>query len=132
MVTGERSRVLVIEDDALLREAVVETLRRIDVEVDAVSSLEDATERLERGRDYQAVISDLGLPDHERSVLDAIPRSLAGLPVILVTGTTSARVEERARRAGAFRFLRKPVSARTLRGVVRDALGQTPRAGGEP
>ena len=111
------SRVLLIEDDPLLADALAEVIRATGVRVDVANTLREA--RAAAGPAYDVLITDVELPDGD--ALEEMVRPSA-LPLIVITGQTRPGVEERARRAGAFRFLRKPVSIDSLRGAVREAL----------
>jgi FixJ family two-component response regulator len=51
----------------------------------------------------------------------------ADLPVIFITAHEEEGVEERAMRAGAAGFLRKPFSDEALVGLIRNALWRRPR-----
>ncbi|HEY4103724.1 MAG TPA: response regulator, partial [Polyangiaceae bacterium] len=55
-------RLLVVEDDAVQRDAVVQLLSTEDVEIVAVSTVAEARERLAAGA-FDCVVTDLSLPD---------------------------------------------------------------------
>ena len=117
---GERKRlrVLLVEDAADIREVFTLLLRAEGVDVTATASGREATE-LAASRDFDVVLTDLGLPDIPGDVV--IRRVLASARrrprIIVVTGYDEPFVTK-ARQAGADVVFNKPVVwsalARTL------------------
>jgi two-component system, chemotaxis family, CheB/CheR fusion protein len=111
-------RVLLVEDSADIREAFTLLLRADGVDVIATASGREATE-LAALRDFDVVLTDLGLPDIPGDVV--IRRVLASARrrprVIVVTGYGEPFVSK-ARQAGADVVFNKPIVwsmlARTL------------------
>ena len=111
-------RVLLVEDSADIREAFTLLLRADGVDVIATASGREATE-LAALRDFDVVLTDLGLPDIPGDVV--IRRVLASARrrprVIVVTGYGEPFVSK-ARQAGADVVFSKPIVwsmlARTL------------------
>ena len=114
----KRLRVLLVEDSTDIREVFTLLLRAEGIDVVATASGAEATE-LAASRDFDVVLTDLGLPDIPGDVL--IRRVLANgrrrPRVIVVTGYDEPFVS-RARQAGADVVFSKPVVwanlARTL------------------
>jgi len=114
-------RILVVEDDRSLREAVVDGLRDTGFAVDAVESGEAAVARL--GADpYDLMILDLGLPGVDGlDLLRAIrPREL--LPVLVLTARGSVEDRVTGLDAGADDYLAKPFAFVELLARVRALL----------
>jgi CheY-like chemotaxis protein/signal transduction histidine kinase/CHASE3 domain sensor protein len=94
-------RVLVVEDDAALRESVAKLLGRSDVEITTAASVAQALELL-RERTFECIVTDLGFP--EQSGYDLLetmatqePYSVP--PVIVYTGRAlTADQEQRLRK----------------------------------
>jgi signal transduction histidine kinase len=86
-------RVLFVEDDALVREAVVRGLEDAGFDVVVASSGDAALAMLERGLDTDVVFSDIVMPGKVSGIdLAAIVRERRpGLPVVLATGYTDRR-----------------------------------------
>jgi len=105
----KRLRVLLVEDAADIREVFTFLLRADGVEVVAAASGREAM-KLAASRDFDVVLTDLGLPDVPGDVV--IRRVLASARqrprVIVVTGYDEPFVS-RARQAGADVVLNKPV-----------------------
>ena len=114
----------VLVQSAVLRRAGYEVL----VAADAVSAVSVAV----RERP-QAVIMDIGLPGGDGTTvmqrLHALP-SLAGVPVIMVSGRDPQRYRPGALGAGAAAYLTKPATAEDLLRTLEDVLDSAPGEGG--
>lgn len=130
-------RILLVEDDAVLREVLSRSLEHAGHRVDAAGSVLEA-DHLWRVQPFDAVLLDLNLPQHERAgspmgnglqvLRDA--RTRGDLTPVLVL-TARNRTEERIAGldSGADDYLGKPfdlaeVEAR-LRAMVRRAIGSS-------
>ncbi|PWK31273.1 response regulator [Cupriavidus plantarum] len=103
MVQGMR-HVLVVEDDAVLRESIRALLNSLEVEIVTADSIAEAAAALSRQR-FDCVVMDMALPDgtgHDllaRMAEDAGDDAQAMPPVIVYTGRQlSAEDEQRLRR----------------------------------
>ena len=116
------ARVLVVDDEAGIREFLAEALGDDDHEVAAASSGEAAWERLER-ESFEVVITDLKMPGISGlELLRRVRERQPEVEVVVLTahGNVDSAVE--AMRAGAFDYLQKPVgSLAELRLLVRRA-----------
>jgi CheY-like chemotaxis protein/signal transduction histidine kinase/HAMP domain-containing protein len=88
---------LVVEDDAKQRDAIVELIAHEDVEITAVDSAEVAMEQLSSGKHYDCVVLDLGL--HDMSGFDFLEKvksdpTMSELPIIVYTGRQLTGAEE--------------------------------------
>ncbi|MBL8397773.1 MAG: sigma-54-dependent Fis family transcriptional regulator [Candidatus Accumulibacter sp.] len=110
--------ILVVEDDAALREAVCDTLELSGQTVIATGGGEDALQLLER-QAVSLVISDVRmLPMDGIALLKAIRHRLPALPVVLMTAFADVDRAVEAMRAGACDFLLKPFEPAALLGHV--------------
>jgi CheY-like chemotaxis protein/CHASE3 domain sensor protein len=94
--TQKLKRVLLVEDDARQREAVVQLIGDDDIEITAVATGAEALALL-RAQIYDCMIIDLKLPDmhgHELLRTMAAEKIRAFPPVIVYTGRTLTREEE--------------------------------------
>ncbi|HHM23892.1 MAG TPA: sigma-54-dependent Fis family transcriptional regulator [Bacteroidetes bacterium] len=115
----EGKRILVVDDDQLLHEFLVETLRRAGYTVDGAETANDAIEKIKKNP-YHLVITDLRLPDRNGlGVLQAAKKINPDMGVIVITayGTVENAVE--AMKVGAFDYLTKPFSADQIEMVVK-------------
>jgi two-component system response regulator FlrC len=109
-----RDSVLVVEDDAALREALVDTLQAAGLAALAAADAPAALLLLER-EEIALVISDVQMPgSNGYQLLSAIKRLRPYLPVVLMTayGTVSQAVA--AMREGATDYIVKPFDAQAL------------------
>ena len=117
-----RRRVLVVDDEADIRELLDLTLARMGLDADCAANLAEARERLAAGR-YQLCLTDMRLPDGEGlALVREINQSGLDLPVAVITAHGSMENAVAALKAGAFDYLSKPVSLDQLRALVRAAL----------
>jgi two-component system response regulator PilR (NtrC family) len=119
-------RVLVVDDEADLRELLELTLVGMGLDVDCVADLASALKRLETGR-YALCLTDMRLPDGDGlQLVEAISRRDAQVPVAVITAYGSAENAVAALKAGAFDYLAKPVALDALRSLVRSAIALPP------
>jgi DNA-binding NtrC family response regulator len=128
-----RSRsVLVVDDDAAMREMVVSLLDEAGVHALPASSADEALERL-GDFDFDAVLSDIRMPGRSGIELLAQIRELRpDTPVVLMTAFGSIDSAVEAMRAGAFDYVTKPFQRDALllvleRGFERRALEEENR-----
>ncbi len=115
-------RVLVVDDEADLRELLEITLVGMGLDVDCAASLAEARALLGR-REFSLCLTDMRLPDGEGiDLLRTIASAHPGVPVAVITAYGSADNAVAALKAGAFDYLAKPVALDALRALVRGAL----------
>lgn len=119
------SRILVVDDEALVRNMMCDALAAAGYAVSAVASGEEAMKVVQAERPA-CILLDIMMPDLDGydtcAALKADPHTTA-IPVLLVSATTDARVTDQAKRVGAATVLRKPVRMDELRRAVAQALG---------
>ena len=115
-------RVLIVDDEADIRDLLEMTLMRMGLETATAGDLKEAYQRLETGQ-YDLCLSDMQLPDGMGlELLTHIGKSYPGTPVAVITAHGSAENAVAALKAGAFDYLAKPVSLQQLRDLVKVAL----------
>ena len=118
-------RVLVVDDESLVRWSIAETLRAHGYEVaeaaDGRSAMAAIVDPLTAP---DAVLLDLKLPDgDDLGLLEAVRRLLPEVPVILMTAFGTAEVLDEARRLGVYTVLDKPFDLEELDLLIEQALG---------
>ena len=106
-----RPRILIVDDDTALLEALPEALRlRMNgIEIDTVETALDALDRI-RDTDYDAVVSDIKLPGMDGlALLTEINGVRPGMPTLLITGHGEHDLAVQALRGGAYDFVQKPI-----------------------
>ncbi|MGB6056205.1 MAG: response regulator, partial [Burkholderiaceae bacterium] len=115
-------RVLVIDDEADLRELLEITLVKMGLDVDSVASLGAARRCLEQ-HDYALVLTDMRLPDGQGiELVGEVAGRRTHTPIAVITAFGSADNAVAALKAGAFDYLSKPVALDQLRRMVQSAL----------
>ncbi|MBI2306636.1 MAG: sigma-54-dependent Fis family transcriptional regulator [Rhodocyclales bacterium] len=119
---GDLSRVLVVDDEADIRELLDLTLSRMGLAADCAGSVAEARQCLERER-YQLCLTDMRLPDGEGlAVVRMVAEQCPETPVAVITAFGSTENAVAALKAGAFDYLAKPVALDQLRTLVKSAL----------
>ena len=127
MATGQ---VLVVDDEADIRELLGMTLIRMGLEPQCAGSVSEALSLLGHTT-FELCLTDMRLVDGDGlSIVEYITRNHPSLPVAVITAHGSAENAVAALKAGAFDYLGKPVSLDQLRALVRAAL-KLPRPGDE-
>ena len=114
-------RLLVVEDDSSVRSTITTFLELEGYAVDAVSSTQEAIERL-RNDAYPIVISDIYLD--ERTGLDVLATARQKNPkcaVILMTGRGTMETVMKATQGGAFDYIAKPFELDRMLDTVKRA-----------
>lgn len=120
--------VLLVEDDPTLLDAYRLVLESSGFRVVTAGTAREAVRTL-REASVDRIVCDLGLPDSSgpevvRELRDGAAASDGSAPAILVlTGEDDVHLRRACRRAGAGRYLVKPVSGAELAEILRSAPG---------
>ncbi|NHZ38142.1 sigma-54-dependent transcriptional regulator [Massilia rubra] len=115
-------RVLVVDDEADLRELLEITLVRMGLDVDSAETLREARAFLAQN-DYALILTDMRLPDGlGLELVQEVGASNKSTPIAVVTAYGSAENAVVALKAGAFDYVSKPVVLDDLRVMVQSAL----------
>src|SRR5258707_8603796 len=120
-------RVLIVEDDRVLREGVMDLLRGGGYEAEAVA---DGTEGLRRAiaEPFDLVLLDLALPGLDGiEVCRRLRMTRPAVPILMLTARGSEDDKVRGLNVGADDYVTKPFGARELLARV-EALCQIGRA----
>jgi DNA-binding response OmpR family regulator len=125
------ARVLVVDDEAEVRSALVRYLGLLGYRVEEASSGHQALKMLRRNT-YDAVVLDIRMPGIDgvevmRRAQDMSP----DLPIIFLTGHATLETAIAAVKSHAFDYLRKPASIHDIATAIASALEQRTR-GGQP
>ncbi len=115
-------KVLLVDDDAAVREALAQTLELAEYEPVTAGSFVAAKDHIHR--DFGGVIiSDIRMPGRDGFHLLAYAREVdPELPVVLLTGEGDIPMAVQAMGQGAFDFLEKPCAAADLLAVLERAF----------
>ena len=119
-----KPHLLIVDDEAGIRESLASILQDEGYFVEAVGSAEEALERASVG-DVEVILLDVWLPGMDG--LEALGRLQAfPLPpaVIMISGHGTIETAVRATKLGAFDFIEKPLSIEKIIVLVRNAVQQ--------
>ncbi|MES2049759.1 MAG: sigma-54 dependent transcriptional regulator [Pseudomonadota bacterium] len=115
-------RILVVDDEAHLRELLEITLIKMGLDVDCAESLAAARACLGKNN-YALVLTDMRLPDGSgMELVQEVCSLYKNTPIAVITAFGSADNAVVALKAGAFDYVSKPVALDQLRKLVRSAL----------
>jgi two-component system response regulator PilR (NtrC family) len=116
------TKVLIVDDEADIRELLDMTLARMGLECDCAASVAHAKQLLQAGA-YQLCLTDMRMPDGDGlELVRHIETHYPTLPVAVITAHGSTENAVSALKSGAFDYLAKPVSLAQLRTLVKSAL----------
>jgi len=116
-------RILVVDDDAAIRDLVTSMLCHSGYECHAVPSGQDALAALQTVPAYALLLSDLAMDGMDGfALLDRVRKLDPQLPVVMVTAVHDVSVALAAIRNGAYDYLLKPFERDQLLAAVRRAL----------
>lgn len=119
------TKILIVEDHALVREALAQTLSRLDGEVACIEAKrsDEAIALLEASSDWDLAVIDLMLPDlNGFSLLAVLAKRFPDVPTLVVSALDDAASVRRAMKGGASGFVSKSSSGEVLRNAVKRVL----------
>jgi DNA-binding NtrC family response regulator len=120
-------RVLVVDDEPLIRWSLGEALRDAGYHVEEAADGQTACERVAQGTPFDVVLLDFRLPDSNDLRLFSTLRQLTpAARIVLMTAYGTADVISDALARGAFRVLSKPFEIEHVASLVSEASGRRP------
>jgi DNA-binding NtrC family response regulator len=120
-----KSRVLIVDDDEVLRGMLAELLGGDGYSVDAVESGEEGLRALHQ-RVYELVLLDMHLPGMDGlAVLAASPATQTDAQFVVMTAFGAVDTAVEAMRLGAYDYILKPLRTEELLLTVKRALRET-------
>ena len=122
------ARILVVDDDDLIRRLVVKTLERAGYEVVASADGRQAAQEYDKDP-TDLIITDLFMPEKEgMEIIMELRRDHPDVKIIAISGAGSlgpTGYPDVARMIGASRTLAKPFGKEELLNTVRELLGES-------
>jgi excisionase family DNA binding protein len=119
-----RPRVLVVDDEASIRDLLAKTLALAEYDVDVAPDGRSALERM-RMYPYDLLIADLKMPGMDGlTVIREAKRYKADLPVIIITGFSTEASAIEAVNLGVAGYLTKPFRVPQVLAAAAKALGE--------
>lgn len=121
---GEGERILLVEDEDVVREFAVRALRERGYSVHEARTAEEALDTFRRaGGDFNLVFSDVVLPGKSGvQLVDELLTDRPEMPILLSSGYADRKSQWPAIQDRGFKFLQKPYSMNDLLRTVRDIL----------
>src|SRR5271154_2869201 len=114
--------ILIVDDEAGIRDALSSVLREEGYTVESVSTGEECLSRLDRGR-VDLVLLDIWLPKMDGiETLEKMRESGHFPMVVMISGHGNIETAVRATKRGAFDFVEKPLSIEKISRTVKNAL----------
>jgi excisionase family DNA binding protein len=119
-----RPRVLVVDDEASIRDLLAKTLALAEYDVDVAADGRSALERM-RMYPYDLLIADLKMPGMDGlTVIREAKRYKGDLPVIIITGFSTESSAIEALNLGVAGYLTKPFRVPQVLAAAAKALGE--------
>jgi excisionase family DNA binding protein len=119
-----RPRILVVDDEAAIRELLAKTLALAEYDVDVAPEGRTAVERL-RTLPYDLLITDLRMPGVDGlGVIREARRYKPDLPIIIITGFSNEASAIEAINLGVSGYLTKPFRVPKVLAAAAKALGE--------
>jgi DNA-binding NtrC family response regulator len=119
-----QARVLIVDDDPALLQALPEALRirmaglTVDVADSGAAALDQIT-----ARDYDAVVTDIKMPGMDGlALLAEIRTRQPEIPILMITGHGEHELVVNALRSGAYDFIQKPIDRDYFVASLRRAI----------
>jgi two-component system response regulator MtrA len=125
------ARILLVEDDASIREITTIGLRNAGFEVDTAADGQDGLDRF-RSAAYDLVLLDVMLPRLDGLEVARAIRRVSTVPVVMLTARADTIDVVVGLEAGADDYVRKPFEVPELVARVRAAIRRAGREAGEP
>ena len=122
--------IAIVDDDESVCLAMSRLLRSLGMDTDTFTSGHEFIEQLETVRSFHpdCVVLDVQMPGmNGLEVQELLVRSENPLPVVFITAHDEVSVRERALRAGAVAFLRKPFNDEVFVETLNEALKAGPK-----
>ena len=121
---GQGETILVVEDYAVTREALVDSLEMLNYRVLAATNGREALEVFEQDQDQiELVVSDAVMPEMGgRALLHALRQRNSGIKMVMLTGHPLGRKLDDLRALGMSAWLPKPLNLDQLAQAVAQAL----------
>ena len=122
-VRSTRQRVLVVDDEASIRDLLSKTLALAEYDVDTAPDGTSALDRM-RAFNYDLLIADLKMPGMDGlTLIKQAKRIKADLPVIIITGFSTESSAIEAVNLGVAGYLTKPFRVPQVLAAASKALG---------
>ena len=115
-------RILVVDDEAIVRESIRDWLQDAGHQVAVAESGEEALSLVEK-EDFSIIVLDLKLPRMTGiDVLERVRTLKPKIKSVVITAYPTMLTKDEASRLGAIDYLIKPISPETLERLIRETV----------
>jgi two-component system, NtrC family, response regulator AtoC len=119
---SESARILIADDDPVLRRLLPSQISTKDFEFSAVGNAKEVISALKE-EDFDVVLLDVNLPDASGIELLSSIRQVSNAPeVVMLTADKSLQTGIEAMRRGAYDYITKPANPQQVEAIIRKAL----------
>jgi len=119
---SDKNRILVVDDDEVVRQSYQRSLASISCNVEAASDGEEALQTMEQ-KPFDVVLLDMRMPGQDGlSVLRTIKQKWPESEVVIITGYPTVTSAKEAVRLGAYDYVAKPVGPQDVINVTDGAM----------
>ena len=121
---GAKAKVLVVDDEAVVRESYLRTLDGVRYNVRAAMNGKEALRMME-AEHFDVILLDIRMPEMDGiEVLREIKKRWPECEVVIITGYPSIETAKEAVRLGAYNYLAKPVGPQEIVEAATGAMTQ--------
>jgi DNA-binding NtrC family response regulator len=121
---AKKRKILLVEDETVLREALRDWLTEDGYDVECVDSGEEALEKI-KSEQFGAIVLDLRLPGMDGlQVFEQVKELKSEAKGIIITAYPSKETQDKAKRLGLLDYLVKPFKLEELEKIIKGALGE--------
>jgi two-component system response regulator PilR (NtrC family) len=114
--------ILIVDDEADLRDLIEITLMKMGLATDTAEGVEVAKQKIAQNP-YALVLTDMRMPDGSGlEVVQYITDQKLDIPIAVITAYGNADHAVKAMKAGAFDYIQKPITLAHLRSLVKSAV----------
>jgi len=118
----EDVHILIVDDEAVMRDSLAAWLREDGYEVEAVEGGAQALERVKRER-WDVLLVDLKMPGMDGiEVLEKVKESHEGIPIIIMTAYATVDSAVEAMKKGAYDYIVKPFNPEEIGLAIRKII----------
>ena len=121
--TGASMKILVVDDDKLIRWSLKEMLSQEGYEVDAVATTAEALTHAEC-TNYNLICADIDIEDENGiEMLKEIKTVQSEAKIIILSAYSRNQVEPQVENLSIYSIIEKPFQSEQIKGIVKDVLG---------
>ena len=130
IVKDHMAKILIIEDDIAFGTMIQTWLKKKGFDVNKVTTVNSALRNIEENKDYDLILSDLRLPDHDGlTTLNWLNKHQLSIPFIVMTSYAEVQNAVLAMKAGATDYIAKPFHPEILLEKIKEAIASHTSAG---